>query len=90
MAGSLTITGIALAIQEMVASWTSMMVSHRSMEADLVDLLRKGVIFIVTGSIGIRFGVSGASFPEVVVLPRYPKIWLCIRVVVSPLLSWAT
>lgn len=42
MAGSLTITGIALVIQEMVASWTSMMVSHRSIEADLVDLLRNG------------------------------------------------
>lgn len=39
-----------------------MMVSHRSMEADFVDLLRNGVIFIVTGSIGIRFGMSGVSF----------------------------
>lgn len=38
MAGSLTIIAIALAIQEMVANWTSMMVSHRSIKARTVDL----------------------------------------------------
>lgn len=74
MAGSLTITVIALAIQEMVASWTSMTVSHRSIKARIVDLLAIWVRILIAGSMHAWSGMSGVWLR--VGLPRYPKILL--------------
>lgn len=55
MGGSLTITAIALAIQEMVASWRSTMVSHRSIKARIVDLVEAWVGSPATAATGSKY-----------------------------------
>ncbi len=73
MAGSLTIIGIELAIREMVASWTSMTVSHRSIKAHIVDCCGNGSKALLQEACTVPY-VRRLVFWRLMVLRRYPKI----------------